>query len=286
MNPVLDEHAYLLPGDSKKGVLLIHGLTGTPNEMRTIAKGLNQAGFTVYAVKLAGHCGTEADLIPTRWQDWYQSVQDGADFLAGQVEQLFVAGLSMGALLALKLAEDRPDQIKGAAIYSVTFYYDGWSLPYYARKLFFTLKWFKKLNLFQSRMFFEAPPYGLKNERLRNAVSKSMLSGNSADAGLAGNPYASLAELQFMAKVIKQDLAKIQSPCLIMHAKEDDIANIETNSKMAANSVSGATRFVTLTESYHLITIDQQRDIVLDETVKFFDAIVAKQSVVSSFETY
>jgi len=83
--------------------------------MRILANGLHKAGFTVYAIQLAGHCGTEADLCKTTWQDWYKSVQDGADYLAKQVDNLFVAGLSMGALLALKLAADRPNQLKGLA---------------------------------------------------------------------------------------------------------------------------------------------------------------------------
>ena len=62
---------YLLEG-GRAGVLLIHGLTGTPNEMRLLARGLHQAGFTVYGMQLAGHCGDENDLLQTRWQDWYK----------------------------------------------------------------------------------------------------------------------------------------------------------------------------------------------------------------------
>ena len=58
----MQDLSYFLPGN-KNGVLLIHGLTGTPNEMRILANGLHKAGFTVYAIQLAGHCGTEADLV-------------------------------------------------------------------------------------------------------------------------------------------------------------------------------------------------------------------------------
>lgn len=281
-----EDGGYWLTNDSDKGVLLIHGLTGTPNEMRITANGLHRAGFTVYAVKLAGHCGTEADLISTKWQDWYQSVQDGADLLATKVKHLFVAGLSMGALLALKLAIDRPSQIKGAAIYSITFYYDGWSIPFYAKKLFFLLRWFHRLNLFQDKFFIEQPPYGLKDERIRKTVSDSMLSGNSADAGLAGNPYRSLAEMQFMVKIIRKELKKIKVPCLVMHSTEDDIADIKTNGQFVIDVIQSSKRFVKLTESYHLITIDRQRKIVIDETIQFFNQIIQHKLVKSSEETY
>lgn len=285
-NERIDEHSYLLSGSSQKGVLLIHGLTGTPNEMRITAKGLHKAGFTVYAVKLAGHCGTEADLIPTKWQNWYQSVQQGADLLAQKVDHVFVAGLSMGAILGLKLAADRPNQIKGVAVYSITLNYDGWSIPFYAKKLFFLVKWFKKLNWFQKCYFNEQPPYGLKDERIRKTVSESMLSGNSADAGLAGNPFASLAEMLFMIKVIKKQLPTIKVPCLVMHATEDDTADIKTNGQFVVDSVSGLTRFVKLTGSYHLITIDRQRKIVIEETVAFFDRILNHDLHESSEKTY
>lgn len=39
-------HAYTLPGP-RQGVLLTHGLTGTPAEMRVLANGLHRAGYTV-----------------------------------------------------------------------------------------------------------------------------------------------------------------------------------------------------------------------------------------------
>ncbi|MDF7670475.1 alpha/beta fold hydrolase [Orbaceae bacterium ESL0721] len=268
--------SYYLPGN-RNGVLLIHGLTGTPNEMRILAKGLQRAGFSVYAVQLAGHCGTEDDLNQTTWQDWYKSVEAGADFLAQKVDNIFVAGLSMGALLALKLAADRPNQIKGVGVLGVTFRYDGWSIPFWAKKLFFTLVWLKKLHLFQKAVFIEQPPYGLKDERIRATVSESMLSGDSAAAGLAGNPLPALAEMQLLAKTVRKDLPKVTVPCLIMHAKDDDIANINTNARLVEKSVSGTTKLIALENSYHLITIDSERREVINAAAEFFGHIAAKE---------
>lgn len=266
--------SYFLPG-SKNGVLLIHGLTGTPNEMRILANGLHKAGFTVYAVQLAGHCGTEADLCQTTWQDWYKSVQDGANYLAEHVDNVFVAGLSMGALLALQLAADRPEQIKGVGVFAPTFYYDGWSMPFWAKKFFFLLVYFKKLGIFQKVSFIEKPPYGLKDERIRAVVSESMLSGDSGAAGLAGNPFPALAEMQLLAKHVCKQLSKVTSPCLIIHSGNDDIANIETNAKLVEKNVSGTKKLIVLNDSYHLVTIDSQRREVINESVSFFNKIAA-----------
>jgi len=263
---------FFYPG-GRNGVLLIHGLTGTPNEMRIIGKGLHRAGFTVYGMQLAGHCGDEQDLRRTGWQDWYASVERAADRLQGETDHLFVAGLSMGALLALKLAADQPQRVKGVGVYGPTFRYDGWSLPAYARHLFFLLVWFKRLRLFQHKSFIEQPPYGLKDERIRAAVSASMLDGDSATAGLAGNPYASLAEMQLLASRVRHSLSQVRAPCLILHASNDDIADIDSNARLVERRVSGPTKFVALDDSYHLITIDRQRREVIRHTADFFDGI-------------
>lgn len=275
---MIQDSSYFLNGN-RNGVLLIHGLTGTPNEMRIIAKGLNQAGFTVYAMQLAGHCGDEADLCRTTWQDWYQSVQQAADFLKQHVDHLFVAGLSMGALLSLKLAADYPQLVKGVGVYGVTFTYDGWSMPFWAKQLFFLLTFLKKLHLFQKTSFIEKPPYGLKDERIRATVAASMFSGDSAAAGLAGNPFPALAEMQWLAKKVRQQLPQVIAPCLIMHSGHDDIANINTNARLVEENVSGPTRFVVLDDSYHLITIDRQRREVINESVQFFQNITQSASL-------
>ncbi len=257
----------------RAGVLLIHGLTGTPAEMQILGKGLHKAGFTVYGMQLAGHCGDEDDLLATNWHDWYDSVNRAADRLLQHVDILFVGGLSMGAVLSLKLAADRPDDVKGVGVYGPTFSYDGWSIPRYIQKSVFLLKWFKTFGIFRKSVFIERPPYGLKDERIRKTVSESMLSGDSTKGGLAGNPLGSLAEMQELAKVTKAQLPMVKAPCLIMHSNDDDIANMETNSGLVARSVSGPVKMIPLENSYHMITIDRDRKTVINESVAFFSAL-------------
>ena len=126
---------FKLPG-GRSGVLLIHGLTGTPTEMRFVGNGLNRAGFTVHGMQLAGHCGDASDLLATGWRDWYASACEAAEELRSRVDHLFVAGLSMGALLALMLAIDRPGEVDGLGLFGTTFFYDGWTIPPIARLSF------------------------------------------------------------------------------------------------------------------------------------------------------
>ncbi|MEO8747808.1 MAG: alpha/beta fold hydrolase [Rhodanobacter sp.] len=266
---------FMLEGD-RRGVLLIHGLTGTPLEMRLLAKGLNAAGFTVYGMQLAGHCGDVKDLLATGWRDWYASVEQAADRLLQQVDHLFVAGLSMGALLSLKLAADHPGEVAGVGVYGATFRYDGWSIPRLAR-MAFMLPLLKKLGVARNRMFFEQPPYGLRDERLRAQVSAAMLSGDSTVAGLPGNPWDSLADLYLLARQVRRQLPQVTSPCLVAHASEDDVASV-ANAELVLREVHAPTELLLLEDSYHMITIDRQRRLLIERSARFFDHIVTAQT--------
>lgn len=267
---------FFLQGD-RRGVLLIHGLTGTPMEMRLLGKGLNSAGFTVHGMQLAGHCGDTDDLLATGWRDWYASVEQAADALRAKVDHLFVGGLSMGALLALKLAAERPRQVAGVGVYGATFRYDGWSIPWSAR-LSFLLPLVKTLGFGRARTFLEQPPYGLRDERLREQVSAAMRSGDSTIAGLLGNPWHSLADLHLLSMQVRRQLPDVVAPCLVAHASDDDVASVR-NAELVVRRVSAPAELLLLEDSYHMITIDKQRRTLIEHSARFFDAITAGRAV-------
>ncbi|EIM01928.1 alpha/beta hydrolase [Rhodanobacter thiooxydans] len=267
---MIQQTDFFLKG-GRSGVLLIHGLTGTPMEMKLLGKGLNNAGFTVHGMQLAGHCGNVEDLLATGWRDWYASVEQAADAMLDKVDQLFVGGLSMGALLALKLAADRPGRVAGVGVYGATFRYDGWSIPKLAR-LSFLLPLLKKLGIGRDRSFMEQPPYGIRDERLRAQVSAAMLGGDSAAAGLPGNPWYSLAEMYGLAADVRRRLPRVTAPCLIAHASDDDVASTK-NAELVMREVSAPTELLLLEDSYHMITIDKQRRTLIERSAAFFDGI-------------
>jgi carboxylesterase len=266
---------YWMPG-GPEGVLLIHGLTGTPAEMRFVAKGLNARGFTVYGMQLDGHCGNEDDLLATGWKEWTASVDQAATRLAQSVDRLFVGGLSMGALLALHLAARRPNAVLGVALYGTTFRYDGWAIPAVAR-LSFLLPWACALGVGRHRSFMEGFPYGIKDERIRTRILGAMLSGNSAAAGLPGNPWPALAEFVRLARRVRKELALVQAPCLAVHATQDDIASLR-NVDIARKGVSGTFETLLLDDSYHMVTVDQQRDLLIDRSARFFADIAHRDA--------
>ena len=105
-------------GGSSTGFLLIHGLGGTPTELRFVGIGLSKAGYTVHCPQLAGHCGTFEELRATGWQDWYASVLEAHSRLRQTCDRVIVGGLSMGAILALHLAAERPNDVHGTALFA------------------------------------------------------------------------------------------------------------------------------------------------------------------------
>ncbi len=269
---MIRQAGFQFEGD-RRGVLLVHGLTGTPAEMLMLGKRMHREGFTVHGVQLAGHCGNEDDLLATGWRDWYSSVEAAARTLRGQVDHLFVAGLSMGALLALLLAADRPDLVDGVGVLGATFRYDGWNMPRIAR-LSFLLPLIKRLGLARNRSFQEEPPYGLRDERIRSQVSGAMLAGDSSAAGLPGNPWASLAELYLLSARARRCLPRVAAPCLVAHAEDDDVAHVR-NAYLVANRVNAPVELLLLKHSYHMITLDRDRRLLADCLSAFFAQIVS-----------
>ena len=275
-------HEFFLPGSGtagRTGVLLVHGLTGTPNEMRLLARGLNKAGFTVYAVQLAGHCGSMDDLLATRWQDWYGAVEAGAERLRSQVDQVVVAGLSMGAVLALALAEDRPELVRGVAALSVIFRYDGWSMPVYTRLGDFLLPLFRVLRIGRHKVFMEQPPYGIKDEALRRQIVSQMQAGDSAAAGLPGNPWWSVVEMRALSRRVLGRLSLINAPCLVIHAREDDVATVDNARAIVRGVKNAPVELVLLDDSYHMVTVDRERRTVIRRTVAFVQGLRGLQGL-------
>jgi carboxylesterase len=268
----IPDRSYRLEG-SRIGVLLIHGLGGTPNELKLVAKGLNRAGYTVACCQLAGHCGTEDDLVLTNWRDWSGSVTAAFDQLKADCDHVYVGGLSMGAILAVELASRRHDDLAGMLLYAPTLQYDGWSIPWYA----FFLKLAMMTPVGKYYRFVEREPYGIKDARLRARIVSAMTRGDSAEAGVLGTPAQCVKELWGLVEVVKRRLNFIETPALIVHARDDDVSSLR-NAEIIARSLRGPAEIVVLDDSYHLVTMDRQRDVVIDRSRQFIEAIEERRA--------
>jgi carboxylesterase len=263
----VSDRTLFYPGNDI-GVLLIHGLGGTPMELKSIARGLSAHGPTILCCQLAGHCGSEADLLATGWHDWFGSVEAALARLEGRCSTIIVGGLSMGAILALRLAAVHPKRVHGLTLFAPTLWYDGWSIPWYR----FLLRMFIHTPVAQRYCFTERQPYGIKDESIRAVISGAMLSGKSAEAGSKHTPSQSIRELWRLVDVVKRDLPAIRTPALVVQAREDDISAL-SNSIYLQRRLGGLVQCVVLDDSYHLVTIDRQRDIVIDRSNDFISFV-------------
>src|SRR5262245_9428273 len=246
------------------GFLFIHGLGGTPLEMRYVAQGLAHAGHTVHVTQLAGHCGSSDDLKATRWADWYATVEEEHARLRECCDSIVVGGLSMGAILAIHHAARHPNSVSALALYAPTLWLDGWGVPWYANLFkLVKMKWCADLFAFAERH-----PWGIKDQRLRALVEQAIKSGDSSRAGIAALPGSLVLELRWLVERVKPEVAEVRQPALIIHPRDDDRASLR-NLHYLQDHLGGLAETVVLNDSYHIITLDRQRQLVAARTVEF-----------------
>ncbi len=118
----------LSPPGAKTAVLLVHGFTATPWEMRPLAEFLADSGIASLAVCLPGHGTTAEDLAGRRWEEWFSTVLDGYHILSREFQSIYGMGMSTGCLLLLALAKAEP--LKGLVLFSPYLRILHWLAPY------------------------------------------------------------------------------------------------------------------------------------------------------------
>jgi len=265
---------FLKGGD--KGVLLIHGITGTPSEMRYFGKKLNKAGYTVYCNTLPRHCSTLGELKKVTWQEIVESCIKDLQYLKKETEKVFVAGISMGALMGAHLAYKYPCDVSGIIALAPTFFYDGWAVSK-ARTRLMQAIW--QIPFIRNSIDIrEEWPYGTKDEELREGIERfykgAKASHFSKKVFLFGSPFfpmTCLYQHHLFTKFIKRELSGVKTPIIILHAEEDDMTSFRNAQYLFDNIGSHDKKLVALKDSYHMIVIDKEKDKVAEEAIKFLD---------------
>jgi len=271
------DHSFTI-GDGPTGFLLIHGLGGTPLELKFVAKGLARSGFTVHCPQLAGHCGDESDLLATDWHDWYASVEAGLDELRKRCDTVIAGGLSMGAVMALHLAAQRRDEVNGLALYAPTLWHDGWAMPWSVFWLRFgVLSAIGHRLLARFYSFTEVEPYGIKDPAIRSVVLSAMTSGDTTRAGIMVTPGRAIYQHCELVDVVKRELKSIAAPAVLIQARDDDMASLK-NSEYLQRHLRGPVSTVILDDSYHIVTVDRQRDLVIEASAAFGSGLAARRA--------
>lgn len=231
-------------GDRPVGALCIHGFTGNPSSMRGVAEAFAAAGFHVELPLLPGHGTAVEDMIPTRWSDWSGEVEAGYQRLAGRVERVVVAGLSMGGSLTLWAACEHPE-IAGIVCINPA------AQP--------------------------QPPEVMEMVRQMLAEGHEIMPGVGSDIAdpevreLAydGTPLRCLVSLvEDGVTPLAERYGSCRVPLLLITSRQDHVVD-PLQSDYLAERWGGSVERIMLERSYHVATQDYDRDLVCSAAVAF-----------------
>ncbi|HXU06780.1 MAG TPA: alpha/beta fold hydrolase [Polyangia bacterium] len=250
-----DKSPLSVAGDSR-GVLCLHGITGTPFEIRPLAEALGRRGCSVLAPMLAGHGGTLADLAATGWTDWLRSAEAALDSLQARVggRPVAICGFSMGGLLALRLARLFPERISALVVMST---------PLRLRR--FQVAGIRALA--RLPIDFRAHPAACVPKFAGSDVSDEEL--RYENPGLRAFPIAALEALLDLMDTVRADLPAIQAPVLVVHGRQDHTVPMEDSLELTGCLGSAVIERLWLDKSFHIVTLDVERDIVIDAATRF-----------------
>jgi carboxylesterase len=254
----MSEDPRLLPfdlGQGEEAVLLIHGFTGTPYEMRYLGEQLASRGYRVKGVRLTGHGLDPLAFEKATADDWVRDCREAFDSLSG-ARRVFVAGLSMGALLAVLLAVERPERVSGIALLAPAYRFHN------TIKLFLWLcrpAWVRRLVRF-------VPKGG-------TAVFDAEERRKTPNLGRV----PTLSGVQFAEIIARSEAAlpRVHVPALVVYSALDPTVAPRAARLVEQRIGSRPVRTLRLTRSFHLITIDRERDRVVAEVDSFFRGIAA-----------
>lgn len=238
-----------------RGVILIHGLTGTPANMAPLARTLSRSGFKVRTPLLLGHGTCVEDLFRAKMEGWVASVDRAYDSLANECDEIYVAGQSLGSLLAINLALDQRRPVKKIACLGTPLRL----LPLLEKFL---------LPISHIPPIREIIRYSKKNWEwsVADEMGREMYKNASYDR----IPVPSVWQLQRLQKRLLARLGELDIPAIIVHSRRDKVAppfNVELFCKMA---VKVAPKVIWCERSEHVILLDFESELVTKEISNFF----------------
>jgi carboxylesterase len=223
--------------------------------MRYLGERLAARGVRVRGVKLAGHAGQPEELGAASYDNWYESAVNGLEELRQHGEPIVVVGLSMGAVLAARLTADQGESIAGVTLLAPAFF-----LPASTTLALRALR--GVLGSIVERIYLLNPA----GSDIHDAAARSV----HPSARLM--PLSAPLKLLDLNAVVKPMLARITQPALVMHARHDHTCPMRKNVDYVMRHLGSAEkRAIELDESYHVITVDSEKERVVDEVAGFVE---------------
>lgn len=234
---------HLIGGET--AILLIHGFTGTTGHMRPLGDRLHQQGYTVQGINLPGH--------GTRWEDmanctaatWLEAAKNAVQTLRQQHKQVFAAGLSMGGVLSLLLAEE--GLVDGICTISAPM--DGGKAP---------IALAKAASIFLPRFWWRYNPQ--REAQLDPAY----------DLGYPCFPTQSATELNALIRKARMNLSQINCPLLVVQSRKDETISPNSSNIICSNCASTRVERLWLEDAPHVATLSAELPRIADAMVSFF----------------
>jgi carboxylesterase len=232
------------------GVLVSHGFTGSPASVIHLARRLAEAGFNVECPRLTGHGTAWRDLAPATREDWLGDLRVALERLKARSRIVFVTGLSMGGTLALRLAQTDP-AIAGVAVVNHALVFGNPLVP-----LAFLLK------------HVVASTPGIASDILDSGISEP-----SCDR----TPTAGVEQVYRLARDVRADLPALRQPLLIFKSREDHVLPARNAPITLQEAGSADKELVWLEHSYHVATMDHDKELIADRCIAFFTRLAREE---------
>ncbi|MDA8115856.1 MAG: alpha/beta fold hydrolase [Actinomycetota bacterium] len=227
--------------DSRK-VLFIHGFTGAPATMDPQIEAAAAAGYDVYAPLLRGHGTSLDDMVPTRYEDYLEDAQRALDELAGGDAPVTVVGISMGGTLAVDLGLSDPRV--------------------------------ERMVLINPLVLPPAEGYlALLDQLLEAGVEVAPAVGSDIadpaikEASYDGAPIRAARSLFLNTARVAPRVSELAMPILLFSSLQDHVVPAESGEYLAAEA--GSVKRILLERSYHVATLDYDKDLITREMLEF-----------------
>ena len=233
------------------GILFCHGFTGSPASLRGWADQAAEAGHTVALPRLPGHATVWQELNVTSWRDWYDCVDAEYLRLQERCEHVFVAGLSMGGSLALRLAELHTD-VAGLMLVNPAL---GAVDP--MARLAGVLKYVVP----------STPSIG-------NDIALEGVDEGAYDT----TPVYGVHELHKLWTDVRSVLDLVTCPLILFRSTVDHVVPASSSDTILRLVSSEDITEVHLPNSYHVATLDHDANTIVEESLQFVDRVAAARA--------
>jgi carboxylesterase len=251
-------------------LVLLHGLHSSAREFGLISLPLRNRGVELIMPMVPGYSDGARVGARASWQEWVDAAATAIAQLVPAQRPVVVGGLCVGGLIAATLALQARLAVAGLVLMSPTFEFDGWAQSRWRhlRGLGYALGLDRWIRLR------EREPYGVKDERIRAWVRREMHERRSSAAGPSTLPLWAIREVDRLKNHVRAGLGRLRARTLVLHARDDEVCTLSSVQRWMRDMQACDSELVVLNDSYHMITIDRERQFVGAQLQAFTRACV------------